>query len=49
MKKILASVLVAGAIVGAGLSATTAISASAESTDTSTVAVGWWPNSIGKF
>lgn len=46
MKKTLAALLVAGALAAAGLSATSAISASGENGGQgSAVAVGWWPNS----
>jgi hypothetical protein len=46
MKKTLATLLVAGALAAAGLSATAAISASGENAGQgSVVAVEWWPHS----
>ena len=48
MKKVLATLLVAGALAGAGLSASAAVSASSDSSQGSVVAVGWWPNSTPK-
>jgi hypothetical protein len=50
MKKSLATLLVAGALAVAGLSATSAISASGENAGQGSVqAVNWWPNSTPKF
>jgi hypothetical protein len=49
MKKSVATLLVAGALAVAGLSATSAISASSDNAGQgSVVAVGWWPNSTPK-
>ena len=49
MKKTLATLLVAGALSTAGMSASAAISAAAgTSSQSSVVAVGWWPDSIKK-
>jgi hypothetical protein len=50
MKKSLATLLIAGALAVAGLSATSAISASGENAGQGSVqAVNWWPNSTPKF
>lgn len=49
MKKSLATLLVAGALAVAGLSATSAISASGDHAGQGSVeAVNWWPNSTSK-
>jgi hypothetical protein len=49
MKKTLATLLVAGALAAAGLSAASAVSASGGASDqSSVVAVGYWPNSSPK-
>ncbi|MEZ2389443.1 hypothetical protein AB6813_07815 [bacterium RCC_150] len=45
MKKTVAALLAAAAIVLAGLSGTAAVSASSENpSHDSSIAVGWWPN-----
>jgi hypothetical protein len=45
MKKTLATLLVAGALAAAGLSATAAISAAGDNSGQgSVVAYGWWPD-----
>jgi hypothetical protein len=50
MKKILATLLVTGAIAAAGLSAGAAISASGDNSGQGSIsAVYWWPNSTPKF
>jgi hypothetical protein len=47
MKKTLATLLVAGALAAAGLSAASAVSASGDNAGQgSVVAVEWWPNSV---
>jgi hypothetical protein len=48
MKKTLATLLVAGALAAAGLSASAAVSATGNSGQGSVVAVEWWPNSTPK-
>ena len=49
MKKILATLLVTGAVAAAGLSASSAISASGDNAGQGSVqAVNWWPNSTPK-
>lgn len=48
MKKTLATLLVAGALAAAGLSASAAISATGNSGQGSVVAVEWWPHSTPK-
>ena len=48
MKKTLATLLVAGALAAAGLSATAAVSATGTSGQGSVVAMEWWPNSTPK-
>lgn len=49
MKKTLATLLVAGALAAAGLSATAAVSAAGDNSGQgSIVAVGWWPNDTPK-
>jgi hypothetical protein len=49
MKKTLATLLVAGALAAAGLSATAAVSANGDNSgQTSVAAPGWWPNSTSK-
>lgn len=49
MKKTLATILVAGALAAAGMSASAAITASAgNSGQGSVVAVGYWPDTIRK-
>jgi hypothetical protein len=49
MKKSIATLIVAGALAVAGLSATSAITASSDNAGQgSVVAVGWWPNSTPK-
>ncbi|SKC02818.1 hypothetical protein SAMN05660473_03698 [Arthrobacter sp. 49Tsu3.1M3] len=49
MKKTLATLLVAGALATAGMSASAAISAAADTSGHSSVAaIGWWPDSTKK-
>lgn len=49
MKKSLATLLVAGALAVAGLSAASAVSATSENSGQGSVlAVDWWPNSTPK-
>jgi hypothetical protein len=49
MKKTLATLLVAGALAAAGLSATAAISASGNNAGQGSIeAVNWWPDSTKK-
>ncbi|MEC5192069.1 MULTISPECIES: hypothetical protein [unclassified Arthrobacter] len=49
MKKTLATLLVAGALAAAGLTTTSAISASGDNAGQGSVqAVNWWPNSTPK-
>jgi hypothetical protein len=49
MKKTLATLLVAGALATAGLSASAAISAAGNTSgQSSVVAIGWWPDSTKK-
>ncbi|MDQ0851491.1 hypothetical protein QFZ65_003429 [Arthrobacter sp. B3I9] len=49
MKKSVATLIVAGALAVAGLSATSAISASSDNAGQGSVqAVNWWPNSTPK-
>lgn len=49
MKKTLATLLVAGALAAAGLSAASAVSADGgNSGHSSVVAIDWWPNSTPK-
>ena len=48
MKKTLATLLVAGALAVAGMSASAAISAAAGTSEQSSVAIGWWPDSTKK-
>ncbi|SDL71383.1 hypothetical protein [Arthrobacter sp. ok362] len=49
MKKTLATLLVAGALAGAGLSASAAISAAGDNSGQGSVsAMEWWPNSTKK-
>ena len=50
MKKSLATLLVAGALAVAGLSAGAAVSASGDNAGQGSIsAVYWWPNSTPKF
>jgi ABC-type glycerol-3-phosphate transport system substrate-binding protein len=49
MKKTLATLLVAGALAAAGLSASAAVSATADNSQQTPVAAPhWWPNSTSK-
>jgi len=49
MKKTLATLLVAGALAAAGMSASAAITASGDNSGQgSVVAVDWWPDTIRK-
>lgn len=45
MKKISASLLLAGVLAVAGLGAVAATTTAADSSQGSSVAIGWWPNS----
>ncbi|MGP4032992.1 hypothetical protein [Pseudarthrobacter sp. 1C304] len=50
MKKIVATLLVTGAIAAAGLTAGAAVSASGDNSGQGSVqAVNWWPNSTPKY
>lgn len=48
MKKTIATLLVAGALAAAGLSASAAVSATGDNSGQTVVAVDWWPNSTPK-